>query len=111
MNEAEVSLVDKNRVVVREKNEKLMNGNTKDEENLQPPDGGTSAWMVMFGSFIVNGIVFGLMNSYSVLYTEIRENLQELNDTQASSKAGELFYFKHYYDQRDFSLKKFKCKS
>lgn len=59
----------------------------EEEEEFVPPDGGTRSWLVMLGSFFCNGCVFGLINSYSVIYTEIRQNLQAMNDTDASSKA------------------------
>ncbi|XP_017774176.1 PREDICTED: monocarboxylate transporter 10 isoform X2 [Nicrophorus vespilloides] len=58
-----------------------------DDQDVPPPDGGTRALLVMFGSFFCNGILFGVINTYSVLYNEIYENLNAQNVTDASSKA------------------------
>ncbi|KRT80483.1 membrane transporter [Oryctes borbonicus] len=51
------------------------------------PDGGTRAWLVLLCSFLCNGVIWGVINSYSVLQNEFYENLHSKNDTQASSKA------------------------
>lgn len=59
-----------------------------DDEEKKAPDGGTRAWLVMIGSFFCNGIIFGVINSYGVLYTEIQEQLQTAGISEASSKAG-----------------------
>lgn len=53
-------------------------------------DGGARAWLVMLGSFFCNGILFGVINSYGVLYTSIHQDLVDAGDTSASSKAGEV---------------------
>lgn len=60
-----------------------------EEDELAPPDGGSRAWLVMVGSFFCNGIIFGVINSFSVLYTEFHGNLERRNVSDASSKAGE----------------------
>lgn len=79
-------------------NKSMQNGHTKTErvyvsklDNIDTtaPDGGTRAWLVMLGSFFCNGILFGVINSYGVLYTEILSNLLKAGVTEASSKAGE----------------------
>lgn len=74
----------------------VQNGNlNKSQENnvnigydMTPPDGGSRAWLVMIGSFFCNGILFGVINSYSIIYTEIYSDLQMMNITEAGSKAG-----------------------
>lgn len=58
------------------------------------PDGGSRAWLVLLCSFLCNGVIWGVINSYSVLQNEFYENLHSKNDTQASSKAG--MYFSYY---------------
>lgn len=58
------------------------------EESMEPPDGGTRAWLVMFASFFCNGILFGVINSYGVLYSELHDNLQRRNVNNAAGKAG-----------------------
>lgn len=53
-----------------------------------PADGGSRAWVVMLGSFFCNGILFGVINSYGVLYNEFHDNLEKRNVMNASGKAG-----------------------
>ncbi|VEN45309.1 unnamed protein product [Callosobruchus maculatus] len=62
----------------------VQRGARKDEG---PADGGSRAWAVMLGSFFCNGILFGVINSYGVLYKEFVDNLQKNNVTNASGKA------------------------
>lgn len=64
--------------------------------NFIHPDGGSRAWCVMIGSFLCNGILFGVINSYSVFYNEIYENLIAQNVTEAGSKAGKFNQKKNY---------------
>lgn len=52
-------------------------------------DGGARAWLVMVCSFCCNGILFGVINSSGVFHKELSEHLEAMNDTEASSKAGE----------------------
>ncbi|BES92831.1 Major Facilitator Superfamily [Nesidiocoris tenuis] len=51
------------------------------------PDGGSRAWLVMTGSFLCNGLIFGFINTYSVLYVRILADLKADNVVDASSKA------------------------
>ncbi|XP_050077516.1 monocarboxylate transporter 10 [Anopheles maculipalpis] len=53
----------------------------------EPPDGGTRAWLVMIGAFLCNGVLFGVINTYSVVYLSLQKQLQEIGDGEASSKA------------------------
>lgn len=62
-------------------------GGSNRRNSTEPPDGGIRAWMVMLGSFFCNGILFGVINSYGVLYAEFHDNLQRQNVTDASGKA------------------------
>lgn len=69
----------------------IVNGTSKknnDDEEKRAPDGGTRAWLVLLGSFFCNGIIFGVINSYGVLYPEIQQKLQQAGISEASSKAG-----------------------
>ncbi|XP_053662553.1 monocarboxylate transporter 10 [Anopheles marshallii] len=54
---------------------------------FEPPDGGTRAWLVMIGAFLCNGVLFGVINTYSVVYLSLQKQLQEIGDNEASSKA------------------------
>ncbi|XP_026671288.1 monocarboxylate transporter 10 [Ceratina calcarata] len=59
-----------------------------DEPNaIVPPDGGLRAWMIMIGSFIINGVLFSVINTYSLIYLELQKRLLESGETAASSKA------------------------
>lgn len=71
-----------------------MNTSRKDPESDDrnanvPPDGGLRAWMIMIGSFVINGVLFSVINTYSLIYLELQKRLLESGETAASSKAGE----------------------
>ncbi|XP_077283592.1 monocarboxylate transporter 10-like protein kar isoform X2 [Arctopsyche grandis] len=53
----------------------------------KPPDGGARAWFVMMGSFLCNGILLGIINSFGVIHTYLQKSLNEAGDADASSKA------------------------
>lgn len=55
---------------------------------VSPPDGGARAWIVMVGAFLCNGILFGVINTYSVIYMDLRKKLEAQGETDTSSKAG-----------------------
>lgn len=57
---------------------------------IEPPDGGLRAWMIMIGSFTINGVLFSIINSYSLIYQELQKRLIEAGETEVSSKAGKL---------------------
>ncbi|KAF7402675.1 hypothetical protein HZH66_004942 [Vespula vulgaris] len=52
-----------------------------------PPDGGLRAWMIMIGSFFINGVLFSVINTYSLIYLELQKKLLEAGETEVSSKA------------------------
>ncbi|XP_065216904.1 monocarboxylate transporter 10-like [Planococcus citri] len=56
-------------------------------EEKQPPDGGTRAYIVLFASFLCNGLIFGIVNSYSIIYNEIYKNYTENKMDNAAAKA------------------------
>jgi len=58
---------------------------------IVPPDGGLRAWMIMIGSFTINGVLFGIINTYSLIYPELQKRLTEIGETEVSSKAGTKF--------------------
>lgn len=62
------------------------------EEDASPADGGTRAWLVMLGSFFCNGILFGVINSYGVLFNDYHQTLIEQKITNPSGNAGECLY-------------------
>lgn len=61
----------------------------KIEEHIQiePPDGGPRAYLVMISAFLCNGILFGIINTYSVIYISLQQQLEKSGDVAASSKA------------------------
>jgi MCP family monocarboxylic acid transporter-like MFS transporter 10 len=59
----------------------------QDGSSAVPPDGGTRAWLVMIASFLCNGILFGVINTYSVIYVDLQKKLEEKGVAEASSKA------------------------
>ncbi|XP_011146128.1 monocarboxylate transporter 10 isoform X2 [Harpegnathos saltator] len=52
-----------------------------------PPDGGLRAWMIMIGSFAINGVLFSIINTYSLIYMELQRRLTEAGESEVSSKA------------------------
>ncbi|KAK9303048.1 hypothetical protein QLX08_005153 [Tetragonisca angustula] len=58
-----------------------------DRNAIVPPDGGLRAWMIMIGSFVINGVLFSVINTYSLIYLELQKSLLESGETAASSKA------------------------
>lgn len=56
----------------------------------EPPDGGLHAYLIMMCAFMCNGILFGIINSYSVIYLSLQRQLKESGDELASSKACKL---------------------
>lgn len=59
----------------------------KKVEQIEPPDGGSRAYLVMISAFLCNGILFGIINTYSVIYLSLQRQLKESGDEAASSKA------------------------
>ncbi|KAG5863454.1 hypothetical protein JTB14_020969 [Gonioctena quinquepunctata] len=84
--DVETNLVATQKIVVAQKNQQ--NGTVSETTHTAPADGGSRAWVVMLGSFFCNGILFGVINSYGVLYTEFHDNFQRRNVSNPSGKAG-----------------------
>nr|QHN70701.1 karmoisin [Limenitis arthemis astyanax] len=57
------------------------------ESSSNPPDGGIRAYMIVAGSFLTNGLVFGIINSYSVIFSVLKDRLKEANVPDYESKA------------------------
>lgn len=65
------------------------NSDHRGTEIKLPPDGGFRAWfLILPGAFLCNGIIFGIINTYSVIYKSLQKQLTEAGDLEASSKAG-----------------------
>lgn len=63
------------------------------QSQLQVPDGGVRAWLIVFASFCCNGVIFGVVNCYSVIYVQLKAKLEQDGVAVSSSKAGNLFVF------------------
>ncbi|XP_034939541.1 monocarboxylate transporter 10 isoform X2 [Chelonus insularis] len=55
--------------------------------NYSPPDGGFRAWMILLGSFIINGVLFSIINSYSVIQLQLKERLSLAGESNPETKA------------------------
>lgn len=64
-----------------------MPGKSKSDQS-KPPDGGFRAWLIVVCAFLCQGVIFGVINSYSVIHARLQENLLLQNVTGASTKAG-----------------------
>lgn len=77
-------------------------GGEKEEEVQQQPhkrqmDGGMRAWLIVLSSFMCNGLIFGVINSYSLVYVELQKILEANGVQEASGKAGELTFLFIYF--------------
>lgn len=79
-------------VILPSSPDKIQNDNIKSETvvHYQPPDSGFRAYLVMICAFMCNGILFGIINSYSVVYLSLQKQLEKSGDPLASSKACKL---------------------
>lgn len=77
--------VDKNSFKI----EMVKNGNAADSEPQKPATESRRRWFVVMASFICNGIVFGLLNSVSVIYDDLKKNLESEGVDNAAAKACE----------------------
>ena len=56
----------------------------------QPPaDGGFRAWLVVLVSFLCNGVIFGIINCYGVLYVAFLEQMESAGVANAAFKCCE----------------------
>ncbi|XP_076762667.1 monocarboxylate transporter 10-like protein kar isoform X2 [Xylocopa sonorina] len=81
-----------NRTDKDDENRVSLNASRKDPEvddrnGMVPPDGGARAWIIMISSFVINGILFSVINTYSLIYLELQKRLLESGDNAASLKA------------------------
>ena len=54
------------------------------------PDGGFLAWIIVLGSFLANGIIFGVINCFGVMFESIQIEFAN-NKPDAKFLTGELF--------------------
>lgn len=65
--------------------------NTVDSTPKSSLDKGIRAYSVVVGSFLINGLLFGVINSYSVIYTVLQQQLNEQGIENSESRAGKLY--------------------
>ena len=49
----------------------------KEEEEFVPKDGGAKAWLVVVCCFLINGLFYGIADSFGELFVHIREKYQD----------------------------------
>eukprot|EP00092_Neocalanus_flemingeri_P006507 GFUD01007014.1.p1 GENE.GFUD01007014.1~~GFUD01007014.1.p1 ORF type:complete len:481 (+),score=96.44 GFUD01007014.1:263-1705(+) len=59
---------------------------TKKEAEIVPPDGGFWAWVVMGSCFLVNGIIFGIINTFGILFVQLKKDMEEAGVEDAATK-------------------------
>merc|ERR1712029_651904 len=50
---------------------------TEEQTEFVPPDGGFQAWLVMICSFLCNCVIFGIHNSFGVLFVFLKEGYKD----------------------------------
>jgi len=68
-------------------NGKVNNRITTNIGEFVPPDGGWG-WVVCFASLWANGVVFGIINTFGIVYVQMREHYAK-NDPGVSLKTGD----------------------
>lgn len=61
--------------------------NNMDSDTKEPPDGGMRAYSIVVASFLINGLLFGVINSYSVIYKVLQEQLYNEGIANSESRA------------------------
>jgi len=56
-------------------------------DEIVPPDGGVWAWVVMLSCFLVNGIIFGIINTFGILFVQLNKELEEAGVEDAAAKS------------------------
>lgn len=65
-------------------------GHHDDPSAIDPPDGGVRAWLVVGSAFLCNSILFGIINTFGIIYLTLQERMESAGDHDASSKAGKI---------------------
>lgn len=60
----------------------------RDKAEGRRMDGGLRGWLIVLSSFMCNGLIFGVINSYSLVYVELQKILEHHGVPEASGKAG-----------------------
>merc|ERR1712135_99985 len=98
INHNDKSLIMKDELKILIENQSALNQNDVVSENEintskqiepvnKPPDGGVRAWIVMICSFLCNGIIFGLINSYGAIYVALKNQYDQEKSESSETKA------------------------
>jgi len=55
-------------------------------EEVVPPDGGFWAMLVLFSCFLCNGIIFGILNTFGIVYVQLRQDMEAAGIQDAAFK-------------------------
>ena len=69
-------------------NSESNSNSNNDVTQPQPPDGGFWAWLVLVSCFLVNGIIFGIINTFGILFVQLKIDLDEAGVEDAATKCG-----------------------
>lgn len=85
----ETSLLDQNNQKQQRRDQEIKEKKVlpKDVQERQM-DGGIRAWLIVLSSFLCNGLIFGVINSFSLVYGELQKILEAHGVPEPSSKAG-----------------------
>lgn len=53
---------------------------------MVPPDGGLWAWIVMVACFLTNGIIFGIINTFGILFVRLKKDMEDAGVEDAATK-------------------------
>jgi len=67
-------------------NSESNSNSNNDVTQPQPPDGGFWAWLVLVSCFLVNGIIFGIINTFGILFVQLKIDLDEAGVEDAATK-------------------------
>jgi len=98
VNHNDKSLIMKDELKIPIENQSSLNQNDIVSENeistskqiepvTKPPDGGVRAWVIMISSFLCNGIIFGLINSYGAIYVALKNQYDQEKSESSETKA------------------------
>jgi len=59
---------------------------TEVSDDFVPPDGGWRAWLVLFCCCLTNGIIFGIINTFGILYDKLHKELEAAGEEDAALK-------------------------
>ena len=72
---------------VSDKNSDKLSRTSEGDDN-QPPDGGLWAWLVLLSCFLVNGIIFGIINTFGILFVQLKKDMDKAGVEDAATKCG-----------------------